>query len=152
MQTASMPVGRSRRKQASVQTELMTIEVGTSSGAESGDAFDGEFQHGEPHAPQRLSGPGTKAIELRELGTQVYSSTGCLECVYVSAANLQRLYLRRGASNDQVWTDLHLELQISYLFVNLFAGRFVKAVPELHRSESGNIGDGAYGYAGRAGI
>ena len=33
MQTASMPVGRSRRKQASVQTELMTIEVGTSSGA-----------------------------------------------------------------------------------------------------------------------
>ena len=34
MQTASMPVGRSRRKQASVQTELMTIEVGTSSGAE----------------------------------------------------------------------------------------------------------------------
>ena len=34
MQTASMPVGRSRRKQASVQTELMTIEVRTSSGAE----------------------------------------------------------------------------------------------------------------------
>lgn len=33
MQTASMPVGRSRRKQASVETELMTIEVGTSSGA-----------------------------------------------------------------------------------------------------------------------
>lgn len=32
--TASMPVGRSRRKQASVQTELMTIEVRTSSGAE----------------------------------------------------------------------------------------------------------------------
>lgn len=58
----------------------------------------------------------------------------------------------RGASNDQVWTDLHLELQISYLFVNLFARRFVKAVPELHRSKSGNIGDGAYGYAGRAGI
>ena len=34
MQTASMPVGRSRRKQASVQTELMTIEVRTSSGVE----------------------------------------------------------------------------------------------------------------------
>lgn len=34
MQTASMPVGRSRRKQASVQTELMTIEVRTSSVAE----------------------------------------------------------------------------------------------------------------------
>ena len=34
MQIASMPVGRSRRKQASVQTELMTIEVRTSSGAE----------------------------------------------------------------------------------------------------------------------
>lgn len=34
MQTAPMPVGRSRRKQASVQTELMTIEVRTSSGAE----------------------------------------------------------------------------------------------------------------------
>ncbi len=34
MQTTSMPVGRSRRKQASVQTELMTIEVRTSSGAE----------------------------------------------------------------------------------------------------------------------
>lgn len=150
MQTASMPVGRSRRKQASVQTEVMTIEVGTSSGAEM--RLTGEFQRGEPHAPQRLSGPGTKAIELRELGTQVYSSTHGLECVYVTAANLQRLYLRRGASNDQVWTDLHLELQISYLFVNLFARRFVKAVPELHRSESGNIGDGAYGYAGRAGI
>lgn len=42
MQTSSMPVGRSRRKQASVQTELMTIEVGTSSGAEM--AFDGEFR------------------------------------------------------------------------------------------------------------
>lgn len=36
--------------------------------------------------------------------------------------------------------------------MNLFARRFVKAVPELHRSESGDIGDGAYGYAGRAGI
>ena len=59
---------------------------------------------------------------------------------------------RRGASNNQARTDSHLELQISYLFVNLFAGRFVKAVPELHRSESGNICDGAYGYAGRAGI
>ena len=34
MQTTSMPVGRSRRKQASVQTELMTIEVRTSSRAE----------------------------------------------------------------------------------------------------------------------
>ena len=34
MQTASMPVGRSRRKQASVQTELMMIDVRTSSGAE----------------------------------------------------------------------------------------------------------------------
>lgn len=34
MQTASMPVGRSRRKQSSMQTELMTIEVRTSSGAE----------------------------------------------------------------------------------------------------------------------
>lgn len=34
MQTASMPVGSSRRKQASMQTELMTIEVRTSSGAE----------------------------------------------------------------------------------------------------------------------
>ena len=34
MQVASMPVGRSRRKQASVQAELMTIEVRTSSGAE----------------------------------------------------------------------------------------------------------------------
>lgn len=34
MQTASMPVGRSRRKQASMQTELMTIEVRTSSGVE----------------------------------------------------------------------------------------------------------------------
>ena len=34
MQTASMPVGRSMRKQASMQTELMTIEVRTSSGAE----------------------------------------------------------------------------------------------------------------------
>ena len=34
MQAASMPVGKSRRKQASVQTELMTIEVRTSSGAE----------------------------------------------------------------------------------------------------------------------
>lgn len=34
MQTASMPVGWSRRKQASMQTELMTIEVRTSSGAE----------------------------------------------------------------------------------------------------------------------
>ena len=31
---ASMPVGKSRRKQASVQTELMTIEVRTSSGEE----------------------------------------------------------------------------------------------------------------------
>ena len=29
-----MPVGRSRRKQASMQTELMTIEVRTSSGVE----------------------------------------------------------------------------------------------------------------------
>lgn len=45
-----------------------------------------------------------------------------------------------------------LEVKILYLFVNLFARRFVKAVPELHRSESGDIGDGAYGYAGRAGI
>lgn len=34
MQTASMPVGRPRRKQASVQTELMTIAVRTSYGAE----------------------------------------------------------------------------------------------------------------------
>lgn len=34
MQTVSMPVGRSRRKHASTQTELMTIEVRTSSGAE----------------------------------------------------------------------------------------------------------------------
>lgn len=34
MQVASMPVGKSRRKQVSVQTELMTIEVRTSSGAE----------------------------------------------------------------------------------------------------------------------
>ena len=34
MQAASMPVVRSRRKQASGQTELMTIEVRTSSGAE----------------------------------------------------------------------------------------------------------------------
>lgn len=31
---ASMPVGKSRLRQASVQTELMTIEVRTSSGAE----------------------------------------------------------------------------------------------------------------------
>lgn len=34
MQTVSMPVGRSRRKQGSVQTELLTIEVRTSSGVE----------------------------------------------------------------------------------------------------------------------
>ena len=34
IQAATKPVGRSRRKQASVQTELMTIEVRTSSGAE----------------------------------------------------------------------------------------------------------------------
>ena len=34
MQAASMPVGKLRRKHASVQTELMTIEVRTSSGAE----------------------------------------------------------------------------------------------------------------------
>lgn len=34
MQTAPMPVGWSRRKQASMQTELMTIEVRTSSGVE----------------------------------------------------------------------------------------------------------------------
>ena len=34
MPAVSMPVGRSRRKHASVQTELMTIEVRTSSGAE----------------------------------------------------------------------------------------------------------------------
>lgn len=34
MQTAPMPVGRSRRKQASVHTELMTIEVRTLSGTE----------------------------------------------------------------------------------------------------------------------
>ena len=33
MQAASMPVGKSRFKQASVQMELMTIEVRTSSGA-----------------------------------------------------------------------------------------------------------------------
>ena len=33
MQAASMPVGKSRRKQAFVQMELMTIEVRTSSGA-----------------------------------------------------------------------------------------------------------------------
>lgn len=45
-----------------------------------------------------------------------------------------------------------LEVKILYLFVNLFARRFIKAVPELHRSKSGNIGDGAYGYARRAGI
>lgn len=32
MQVSSMPVGRSRRKQTSVQTELMTMEVRTSSG------------------------------------------------------------------------------------------------------------------------
>ena len=70
----------------------------------------------------------------------------------MSEANLQRLHPRRGASNAHAWPDSHLELQISYLFVNLFAGRFVKAVPELHRSESGDICDGAYGYAGRAGI
>ena len=36
--------------------------------------------------------------------------------------------------------------------MNLFSGRFVKAVPELHRSESGDICDGAYGYAVRARI
>ena len=59
---------------------------------------------------------------------------------------------RRGASNDHARADSHLELQISYLFMNLFSGRFVKAVPELHRSESGDICDGAYSYAGRAGI
>ena len=34
MPAVSMPVGRSRRKHASVQTELMTIEVRTVSGAE----------------------------------------------------------------------------------------------------------------------
>lgn len=34
MPAASMPVGRSKRKQASLQTELMTIEVRTLSGAE----------------------------------------------------------------------------------------------------------------------
>ena len=34
MPSVSMPVGMSRRKHASVQTELMTIEVRTSSGAE----------------------------------------------------------------------------------------------------------------------
>ena len=34
MQAASMPVGKSKRKQTSVQTELMTIEVRISSGAE----------------------------------------------------------------------------------------------------------------------
>ena len=34
IQAATKPVGRSRHKQASVQTELMTIEVSTSSGAE----------------------------------------------------------------------------------------------------------------------
>ena len=34
MPAVSMPVGRSRRRHASVQTELMTIEVRTSSGAE----------------------------------------------------------------------------------------------------------------------
>ncbi|MCI6404451.1 MAG: hypothetical protein MR820_10315 [Prevotella sp.] len=34
MQVATKPIGKSRRKQASVQTELMTIEVRTSSGAE----------------------------------------------------------------------------------------------------------------------
>lgn len=34
MQTVSMPIGRSRRKQGSVQTELLTIEVSTSSGVE----------------------------------------------------------------------------------------------------------------------
>ena len=34
MRAASMPVGKLRRKHASVQTELMTIEVRTSSGAE----------------------------------------------------------------------------------------------------------------------
>ena len=34
IQAATKPVGRSRRKQASVQTELMTIEFRTSSGAE----------------------------------------------------------------------------------------------------------------------
>ena len=45
MQTASMPVGWSRRKQASMQTELMTIDVRTSSGG--GDAFNGEFQRGD---------------------------------------------------------------------------------------------------------
>lgn len=45
-----------------------------------------------------------------------------------------------------------LEVKILYPFANLFARRFIKAVPELHRSKSGNIGDGAYGYAGRAGI
>ena len=71
----------------------------------------------------------------------------------ISKDNVARkLHPRRGASNAHARTDSHLELQISYLFVNLFAGRFVKAVPELHRSESGDICDGAYGYAGRAGI
>ena len=59
---------------------------------------------------------------------------------------------RRGASNKQARTDSYLELQISYLFINLFSGRFVKAVTELHRSKSGDICDGAYSYAGRAGI
>ena len=59
---------------------------------------------------------------------------------------------RRGASNKQARADSHLELQISYLFINLFSGRFVKAVHELHRSKSGDICDGAYSYAGRAGI
>ena len=34
MQAASMPIGKSRRKRASVHTELMTNEVRTSSGAE----------------------------------------------------------------------------------------------------------------------
>ena len=34
IQAATKPVGRSRHKQASVQTELMTIEVRTSSGPE----------------------------------------------------------------------------------------------------------------------
>lgn len=42
MPAVSVPVGRSRRKHASVQTELVTIEIRTSSGAEMGkDPLDG---------------------------------------------------------------------------------------------------------------
>ena len=48
MQTASIPVGRSRRKQASVQTELMTIEVRTSSEVEM--LLSGEWKKSHPES------------------------------------------------------------------------------------------------------